>query len=93
MSDHNWVVSAANQLAGNRCGPHDQPMFTAFVLIVAVAFVFIVAGTYYRRWRNDRGRIDPGANERSRAIRAKDAGQPAAGPHNGPPNINGSGSF
>jgi hypothetical protein len=67
-------------------------VFTAFVLIVAVAFVFLVSRTYYRRWRNDRGRIDPGANERSHGIRAKDASQPAAGPHNGPPNIGGSGS-
>jgi hypothetical protein len=59
-------------------------MFTIFLLIVAAAFVLVVGRTYYRRWRNDRGRIDPGANERSRGIRAKDASQPEGGPHSGP---------
>ncbi len=66
-------------------------MFTAFVLIVAVAFVFLVSRTYYRRWRNDRGQLDPGANERARLLRGKYDSDPYNGPHNGPPNLGGGG--
>lgn len=67
-------------------------MFNAFLLVVAVAFVFLVSRTYYRRWRNDRGQLDPRAGERSRLQRAKNDSQSNIGPNHGGQTNLGSGS-
>jgi hypothetical protein len=68
-------------------------MFTAFVLIVIVAFVTITCRTYYRRWRKSRDRIDPNGAERSRLQRAKNDSSPYLGPHSGGPTQGGGTGF
>jgi hypothetical protein len=70
-------------------------MFTAFVLIVLIAFVTITCRTYYRRWRNSRDQIDPRADERSRLQRAKNDSNPNIGSRYNPPppSVGSGGSF
>jgi hypothetical protein len=60
-------------------------MFLAFVLMVAVLFVFMVGRTYVRRWRQNRGSIDPDATHRARLVRAQGDAQPLNGPRAEPP--------
>jgi hypothetical protein len=66
-------------------------MFLAFVLVVAALFVFGVGRTYVRRWRQNRGSIDPDATRRARLLRAQGDAQPLNGPHTPPPGSTGGG--